>query len=133
MKYLLLLLLVTSNVFAASKEFTWNWPTLYCDGTNINPNTWISAELVYNTEPMPMPSDTDGPCGTIVDPAGPAGSISVDIATPVTSLVIDLTPNITYYARIRVCYDTVDNCSSWSGESVFTMGNTPNPPILMEF
>lgn len=134
MKYLLLLiLLATSSVFAAPKEFTWSWPTLYCNGSPIFQDNWVSAELIYSTETMPMPSDTNGPCDPVADPPGPVGSTSIAITTPITSLIVELTPNITYYARMRVCYDAVDNCSSWGGEAVFIMGNTPNPPILMEF
>ena len=135
MRYLILIsLLFYSSAWAVPATLNWDWPTLYCDGTAIDQNNWIRAEVIYSLSPLPMPSDDLGDCADPPDPDGPPEATSIPITTPVTSIDIEVELNVTYYARIRVCYDTASNCSSWGGEKVFSISGTiPNPPILLEF
>lgn len=115
------LLLFSVSAFAKPHTLNWSWPTADCDAITLNPNDWVSGEIIYDVDPMPMPSDTGGPCSATNDPNGPSSSISVPITTPVTELELNLQPGVTYYARIRVCYVTTTNCSAWSTELEFVV------------
>ena len=81
----------------------------------------FESELIYSSFDMSMPSDADGPCAASVDPDPPAGSISVAVPVTVTSIILNLQPGQTYYARIRVSAYLDSNWSSWSNQVEFTV------------
>jgi hypothetical protein len=135
MRYIVAVFLLTLSVAACAKPQTlsWNWPTQDCDSVALDQAQWINAEIIYDTEPMPMPSDTAGPCSATPDPDGPATATSVPItASQPTQVTLNLQPGITYFARIRVCYTVATNCSAWSAETQFTVPyGKPNRPIWL--
>jgi hypothetical protein len=52
------------------------------------------------------------------------------VTIPDTSITLNLQPGITYYARIRVCAYTADNCSAWASEVSFVVPyGRPGQPI----
>jgi len=119
---LLLALAFSAPAMAKPHTLSWDWPTQDCDAAALDQGQWVSAEIIYDTAPMPMPSDTGGPCGATPDPDGPPTATPVPIASPTpTEVTLNLQPGITYYARIRVCYNTATNCSNWSAELEFTV------------
>ncbi len=100
---------------------SWTWPTTDCDNVPLFGADLIQSELIFDTVPMPMPSDADGPCAPTADPGPPAGATVVPI--PLTDIVVtlNLQPGQTYYARIRVSAYVNGNWSSWSDETQFTV------------
>lgn len=120
--WLLILCLFAAPVMAKPHTLSWSWPTQDCDAAALDQTQWVSAEIIYDTATMPMPSDTGGPCGTTADPDGPPTATPVPITSPTpTEVTLNLQPGITYFARIRVCYNTPTNCSNWSAELEFTV------------
>ena len=125
------ILLFSTAALAKPQTLSWTWPTTDCAGDPLNQADWVSAEIIYDTASMPMPSDTAGPCSGD-DPAGPVTATSVPITTPDTSTTLNLQPGITYYARIRVCYGAPDICSNWATEVSFVVPHgKPGPPIWL--
>ena len=123
-RYILLVFVMLFSTTALAKPhvLSWSWPTQDCDAAELLLSDWNSAEIIYDVNPMPMPSDTDGPCAATGDPGGPTGSTSVVIPdSATTEIELNLMPGMTYYARIRVCYFTATNCSAWSAELEFTV------------
>jgi hypothetical protein len=104
MKYkILVLLLLGFNIVAAEDvEVTWEHPTRYCrSGDPALPETWYLTQIMHHTEPMPMPSDTEGSCNEPTDPVVPEATL-ITIEEYTTSYT--LTINQPTYARIRVCH-----------------------------
>ena len=112
---------------AKPHQLSWVWPVTYCPeegqtiGDPLSIASLVESELIYSTNPMPMNSDTDGPCASTPDAEPPAGAISVPITIPDTSVTLNLQPGQTYYARIRVAAPTAGNWSSWSAQATFTV------------
>lgn len=112
---------------AKPHQLLWTWPTSYCPdpgqptGDPLAVEDLATSELIYSTEPIPMPSDTDGPCAPAGDPGPPASATVVPVSVPSTSITLNLQPGVTYYARIRVSAPTPDNWSSWSAQATFTV------------
>ncbi|NIT57449.1 MAG: hypothetical protein GWN00_14820, partial [Aliifodinibius sp.] len=79
--------------------------------------------------------DDYGTCGSIIDPSPVAEAITIPITTPSALLAIQVDYNTTYYIRVRVCYKTEFNCSSWSTERILTIGDSipDNPTFLNIF
>jgi len=131
MKKLFILLICLFPIVACAKPQTlsWSWPTTSCDGEALAMADWNRAELAYDVNPMPMPSDSGDGCAS-VDPDAPAAATVVPITTPVTSVELNLMPGMTYYARIRVCYYGPTVCSSWSSQHQFVVPyGKPNKAI----
>lgn len=135
MKRILLALLLTvalaSTALAKPQDLSWTWPTTDCDGAPLSQADWVSGEIIYDVSPMPMPSDAGGPCTGTPDPDGPVSSTSV-ATTSATTITLNLQPGVTYYARIRTCYNTPTNCSNWSAEVSFVVPyGKPGAPIWL--
>lgn len=118
---LLVVLLLSQSAFAKPHTLSWTWPTQDCDAESLIQSEWNRAEIIYDTEAMPMPSDAAGPCSGTPDPDGPPTATVVPLTNNQVSTTLNLQPGVTYYARIRVCYYFADNCSSWSNQTVFTV------------
>lgn len=119
--------LLSACAFAKPHQLTWVWPVEYCPepgqtaGDPLSTSDLVESELVYSLSPMPMPSDSAGPCSATADPDAPAGAISVPITIPDTAVTLNLQPGTTYYARIRVAAPIAGNWSSWSNQVQFTV------------
>ena len=100
---------------------SWTWPTTDCDGLVMTSDDLIASDLIYSTTPMPMPSDIDGPCAVTPDPDAPASAISVSVPIADTSVILNLKPGETYFARIRVIAYVAGNSSAWSAQKQFTI------------
>jgi hypothetical protein len=100
----------------------WTWPTQNCDATALLASDFIAAEIAYDVNPMPMPSDTLGPCDlTQPDPDAPVAATVVAVDLLTTSHTLNLMPGMTYYARIRLSAYVAGNWSAWSVETQFTV------------
>jgi hypothetical protein len=134
MKYFstaLLVLLLSSSAFAKPHQLTYVLPVTDCDGEALAQADLIEQELIYSLVAMSMPSDTDGPCAATADPDAPAGAISVPIPAADTSVVLNLQPGQTYFARIRISAYVNGNWSSWSDQVQFTVPfGRPNKIIM---
>ncbi len=129
----LLLFLMTGAVNAKPQIVAWEWPTTDCDGLVILQADLIASDLIYSTSPMPMPSDSAGNCATDPDPDAPATATSVSVTITDTSMLLNLRPGKTYYARMRVSAYVVGNWSAWSDELQFTVPyGRPNRVILSD-
>ena len=113
--------LLASAAYAKPHQLTWTWPATDCDGVTLSSADFIESEIVYSFSPMPMPSDTDGPCAIVVDPDAPASATSVPVPLSNSSIILNLQPGQTYYARIRVSAYVDGNWSSWSNQAEFTV------------
>lgn len=118
---ILLMLFLSTAACAKPHQLTWELPILDCDGELLAGSELIEQELVYSFTAMPMPSDTDGPCATVVDHDAPAGALSVAIPATDTSVSLNLQPGQTYFARIRISAYVDGNWSSWSNQIQFTV------------
>ena len=126
-------MLATTVAYAKPQTLTWAWPTTNCDDTPLTISDLTAAELIYDTSPMPMPSDTAGPCSSTNDPPAPASATTVPITMPDASVTLNLQPGETYYARIRVEANTAGNWSVWSVEYQFTVPyGRPNRAIFLQ-
>jgi len=123
MKYVtaFLALLLCSCALAKPHQLTWVLPIDDCDGGVLTQVDLLEQELVYSQTAMPMPSDTAGPCTGTVDPAAPAGALSVAVPITDTSTVLNLQPGQTYFARIRISAYVNGNWSSWSNQVQFVV------------
>lgn len=128
-KLLFVLLLIPGLALAKQQEFTWTWPTQDCDADAIAVADIVSSTLIIDTSPMPMPSDTAGPCSGSDDPGAPVTAIEVPISVPDTSVFVNLQPGVTYYARINVCTFTATNCSVWSTQTQFIVAYGKPRPV----
>ena len=108
-------------VQAKPQILSWAWPTTDCDGIVLTAADLIESDLIYSTTPMPMPSDADGPCAATADPDAPASATSVSVPVTDTSIILNLKPGETYFARIRVNAYVAGNWSSWSAQKQFTI------------
>lgn len=116
---------------AKPQVIAFTWPTTDCDSLPIVASDLIESELIYDIVPMPMPSDTDGPCAVTVDPDPPASATVVPVDTSDTSVILNLHPGQTYYARMRVSAYLAGNWSSWSVQHQFTVPyGKPNRVII---
>ena len=111
-------LLIMSGGDASAKPqiVSWQMPTTDCDGDPLPAADLLSFELIYDTEPMPMPSDTAGPCGATEDPGPPATATVVNVPVTQTSTILNLQPGVTYYFRARISAYISGNWSAWSVE-----------------
>lgn len=122
---------MSACAFAKPHMLTWEWPTTDCEGLTIVASDLVESELIYSSVPMPMPSDTDGPCAVTADPDAPAGSLSVPIPVTDNTVILNLHPGQTYYARMRVSAYVDGNWSSWSDQAQFTIPyGRPNKIIM---
>lgn len=123
MKYLtaIFLLLMSSVVFAKPHVLLWDWPVQDCEGSLIIESNLLEAEIAYDVNPMPMPSDTDGECAPTIDPSAPQSATVALIPVTANFYELNLKPGETYYARIRVSTFLSGNWSSWSAEKEFTV------------
>ncbi len=127
----LILLLSTSMCFAKPQILTWEWPVDDCDGEILAQADFIESELIYSLSPMPMPSDTSGPCSANTDPGPPVGALTVPVPITDNSVILNLQPGQTYFARIRGSAYVAGNWSSWSAEHQFTVPyGRPNKFII---
>lgn len=110
------LLLYSPDVDAKPQIITWTMPTTDCDGAALAQSDLIEFEIIYSTSPMPMPSDTTGPCDPTADPEAPAGAITVPVPVTETSKILNLQPGQTYYFRGRVSAYIDGNWASWTPE-----------------
>lgn len=122
---------IGDTALAKPQILSWTWPIDDCDGEVLAQSDLRESELIYSAVPMPMPSDSSGPCATAPDPGPPAGSLLVPVPITGTSIILNLQPGQTYYARIRVSAYANGNWSSWSNETVFTVPyGRPNRVIM---
>ena len=122
MKYIIVILILFAGVAEAKpQQLSWQHPTDDCDGSALSASDFVEQELIYSQTPMPMPSDSDGPCAPTVDPDGPAGSLSVAVPITDTSVILNLQPGQTYFARSRISSFVSGNWSSWSNQVQFTV------------
>ena len=110
------LLLVSMPAEAKPQIVSWTMPTSDCDGVALAQADLIEFELIYSTTPMPMPSDTAGPCDATPDPEAPAGAITVPVPVTETSTILNLHPGQTYYFRARISAYIDGNWSAWATE-----------------
>ena len=135
MKLLLILLTLFVGCGAQAKPqiLSWAWPTTDCDQLVLTTDDLIASDLIYSTAPMPMPSDIDGPCVATSDPDAPASATSVSVPISDTSIILNLKPGETYFARMRVTAYVAENWSSWSKEVQFTVPyGRPNRIIISD-
>jgi hypothetical protein len=116
MRILLVLisLAFSACAFAKPQIVSWEMPTGNCDATTLDAADLLEFELIYDTEPMPMPSDTTGPCDEAADPEAPSTATTVPVPVTETSTILNLQPGVTYYFRARVSAYIEGNWSSWS-------------------
>lgn len=110
----LALLAVSVCSFAKPQIVSWEMPTGDCDGGSLTQADLLEFELIYDTAPMPMPSDSAGPCDATGDPEAPASATTVPVPVTETSTILNLQPGVTYYFRARVSAFVDGNFSSWS-------------------
>lgn len=131
---LTLTLVLAPSVDAKPHMLTWTHPTAFCDSSPLDPATeLVDQEVIYSTSPMPMPSDTDGPCAATPDPDAPAGSLTVPVPVADEFVILNLQPNVTYYARSRIAVTDVTGTiwSAWSNQVIFTVPKgRPNTNIM---
>jgi hypothetical protein len=118
---ILVLSACASPAEAKPHQLSWDWPVDNCDGTALDAADMIESELIYSTSPMPMPSDTDGPCAATPDPDAPSSATVVPIPLSDNIVTLNLQPGQQYYARIRVSAYINSNWSAWSGQVAFTV------------
>ena len=127
---MLLGLMLSAPAMAKPQQLSWNWPTTDCDGATMVVTDLLASEIAVDTSPMPMPSDTAGPCSATGDPDAPATATVTPVNMPDTSITLNLQPGITYYARIRVSAYVAGNWSSWSSQVSFQVPyGKPGPPV----
>ena len=101
---------------AKPQIITWEIPTTDCDGVPLAQGDFVEFELIYSTSPMPMPSDSAGPCDATPDPEAPSGALTVSVPVTETSKVLNMQPGETYFFRARVSAYVNGNWSSWTAE-----------------
>lgn len=104
-KILTVLLLIFNVSLAETVQVTWTYPTQYCDNSDLDQRTWFLTQVIYDTESIPMPSDTGGQCIEPGDPV-PFGPTLVTLDEYVNSY--NLIINGPTYVRVRVCH-----CKNW--------------------
>ena len=114
-------LFMSSACAAAQHQLAWTWPVTNCDETPLDSADFIESELIYSQTAMPMTSDTEGPCSVNRDADPPAGSISMPVPLALNSIILNVQPGQTYFARIRVSAYVDGNWSSWSSQAEFTV------------
>ena len=117
----ILLCVITSCAYAKPHSLTWQLPTTDCDGVPLFGVDFIEQEIIYDTSPMPMPSDSTGPCFGTPDPDAPPSATVESILPTDTVITLNLQPGQTYYARARVSAYVNGNWSAWSTETQFTV------------
>jgi len=131
MLILMLPLILACTATAKPQIVSWSWPTTDCEGATLAQSDLVESELIFDLAPMPMPSDSDGPCAVTNDPDSPAGAVVVPIDIADTSTILNLKPGETYFARIRVASFVLGNWSVWSSEHQFTVPyGRPNRVII---
>ena len=124
-------LLLSCAANAKPQIVTWEWPTTDCDSTILAQADLIESEIIYDTSPMPMPSDTVGACDAVGDPDAPAGATVIPVSVADNSVILNLHPGTTYFARMRVSAYVAGNWSSWSTSHQFTVPyGRPNRVIM---
>lgn len=127
-----LLLFCSVAAYAKPQDLSWSWPANDCDGAALAVTDLVEAEIAVDTSPMPMPSDTAGPCDVTPDPDAPTTAAVTPVPMPDTSITLNLQPGVTYYARIRVSAGVAGNWSAWSSQISFQVPHgKPGQPVWL--
>ena len=130
--FIVLAMFASSCAFAKPQALSWTWPTSDCDGTAMVVTDLLASEVAVDTAPMPMPSDSAGPCSGTPDPDAPASAMVTPVNMPDTTITLNLQPGVTYYARIRVSAYVAGNWSSWSSQVSFQVPyGKPGAPVWL--
>lgn len=111
-----ILVLASMPAEAKPQIVSWQMPTQDCDGVALAQADLLEFELIFDTSPMPMPSDAAGACDPVADPEAPATATTVPVPVAETSTILNLKPGETYYFRCKVSAYVNGNWSSWSIE-----------------
>lgn len=118
---LIVLLGLCSMAQAKPQILSFKMPTVDCDGLVLAQSDLIESNLIYDIVPMPMPSDSAGPCAQTADPGPPAGATVVPIPVTDTTVILNLKPGEHYFARMNVSAYLAGNWSAWSVQYEFTV------------